>query len=208
MPSKDIAKSAAILILGIIFPILILAQAYLGLASLGRDIDRSMKPEKIAQVFKGVQPLVKSANDYALFSEMYAENVNQTIITNKQIIKVVVMQIGFAAMSLGLMFVLLGINDGGGEGRVGWGGVTIDFKTTSTGALVFSVGAMMATAGGVLKNEYKTIPLPQYIGTAEAGPSEAEAESLEAYRKCQSAGSEFPACFVSLYGQINAEQLK
>jgi hypothetical protein len=208
LPKRDLVRTAAILILGVLFPVLILAQAWSGLASLGRDIDRSMKPEQVVEILKGVRPLVRSANDYALYSEMYAENVNQTVITNKQIIKVVVMQIGFAAMSLGLMFVLLGVNDGGGEGHFGWAGGGIDFKTSSTGALVFLVGAMMATAGGVLKNEYKSIPLPQYIEVGAAGPSDAEAQSLEAYQKCQSAGREFPACFASLYGQINAGRLK
>ena len=208
MAKPNITQQAAIVVLGIVFPVLILAQAYLGLASLARSIDRSMRPDQVVETFRQVRPQVKSPNDYALYSEMFAENVNQTIITNKQIIKVVVIEIGFAAMSLGLMFVLLGFNDGGGEGGAAFGGIKVDFKTASTGALVFMVGAAMATAGGVLKNEYKSVPLPQYIVTDAGGPSEAETTSLEAYRKCQSAGDEFPACFASLYGQINKEQLK
>jgi hypothetical protein len=208
MAKPNITQQAAIVVLGIVFPVLILAQAYLGLASLARNIDRSMKPDQVVEIFKRVQPHVRSPNDYALYSEMFAENVNQTIITNKQIIKVVIIEIGFAAMSLGLMFVMLGFNDGGGEGGVGLGEIKIDFKTASTGALVFLVGAVMATAGGVLKNEYRSVPLPQYILTDASGPSEAETTSLKAYRECKSAGDEFAACFASLYGQINMEELK
>lgn len=210
MPRHKLINGIAVVVLGVLFPVLILAQASLGLASLARNIDRSLNQDEVVEVFKKVQPAVKTANDYALYSEMFAENVNQTIITNKQIIKVVVIEIGFAAMSLGLMFVLLGVNDGGGEGGVSWGEARIDFKTASTGALVFLVGAVMATAGGVLKNDYKTVPLPQYIALdGSSGPSAEETSTLEAFRKCKAdAGDDFAACFVSLYQQINQEQLK
>ncbi len=208
MAKSNVISGIAVVGLGVVFPVLILAQAYLGLASLARNIDRSLSQNEVVAVFRQVQPLVKSPNDYALYSEMFAENVNQIIITNKQIIKVVVIEIGFAAMSLGLMFVLLGFNDGGGEGGVSWGEIRIDFKTASTGALVFLVGAVMATAGGVLKNEYKSVPLPEYIALESSGPGAEEASSLEAYQTCKEAGDHFAACFLSLYQQINEEQLK
>lgn len=208
MAKSNVISGIAVVGLGVVFPVLILAQAYLGVASLARNIDRSLSQNQVVEVFKQVQPLVKSPNDYALYSEMFAENINQIIITNKQIIKVVVIEIGFAAMSLGLMFVLLGFNDGGGEGGVSWGEVRIDFKTASTGALVFLVGAVMATAGGVLKNEYKSVPLPEYIALDSSGPSAEEASTLEAYQTCKEAGEHFDACFLSLYQQINEEQLK
>jgi hypothetical protein len=209
MAKPVLARQAAIFVLGILFPVLILAQAYVGVSSLAHNIDRSMKQEQVVDVFKRVQPLVRSPNDYALYSEMFAENVNQTIITNKQIIKVVVIEIGFAAMSLGLMFVMLGFNDGGGSAGGEGAGIKIDFKTASTGTLVFLMGAGMATAGGVLKNEYKSVPVPAYIVTGPSGPSPAETDSLEAYRTCKSsAGAEFAACFADLYGQINKEELK
>jgi len=206
---RNSIKGAAVVVLGVLFPVLILAQAFLGLASLIRNIDRSLDQDQVVEVFKRVQPAVKTANDYALYSEMFAENVNQTIVTNKQIIKVVVIEIGFAAMSLGLMFVLLGFNDGGGEGGVSWGEIRIDFKTASTGALVFLVGAAMATAGGVLKNEYKTVPLPEYLALGPASPSDQETQSLEMFRKCKAEqGKEFPECFVYFYQHIYKEQLK
>ncbi len=209
MSQSKLINGVAIVVLGVVFPVLILAQAFLGLASLARNIDRSLNQDQVVEVFKRVQPTVRTANDYALYSEMFAENINQTIITNKQIIKVVVIEIGFAAMSLGLAFVLLGFNDGGGEGGVTWAGVRIDFKTASTGALVFLVGAGMATAGGVLKNDYKSVPLPAYLALEPSGPSAQEAASLEAFRKCKAEqGEEFPACFIYFYQQIYQEQLK
>jgi hypothetical protein len=208
LAKPNFISGIAVVVLGVVFPILILAQAYLGLASLARNIDRSLSQDQVVDVFERVQPLTKSANDYALYSAMFAENVNQTVITNKQIMKVVIIEIGFAAMSLGLMFVMLGFNDGGGEGGVGWGDVRIDFKTASTGALVFVAGALMATAGGVQKNEYKSVPVPEYIALGPSGPSEAEKSNFEAYRNCEALGDEFAACFLSLYQQLNEEQLK
>lgn len=209
MPKPDAVKATAILVLGLLFPVLILAQAYLGLSSLAGAIDRSLSTDEVVRIFQRAKPAIQTANDYALFSQMFAENINQTIITNKQIIKVVVIEIGFAAMSLGLMFVMLGVSDGGGEGRVTWGGVSVDLKTASTGALVFLVGAAMATAGGVLKNEYKSMPQPQYVVVDAGGPTDTEVASLDAYRQCKAdAGEAFPACFADLFSQINAERLK
>jgi hypothetical protein len=201
-------KSVAVIALGLVLPAVVIVQAYLTLGSLTDSLAQTASPAAAMSMFKEAQATVRNGNDYALFSQVYAETANQVVVTNKQIIKVAVMQIGFAAMSLGLMFVVLGINDGGGEGRFAFLKLNLDFKTASTGALVFAVGAAMATAGGVLKNEYRTVGVPQFAWGG--GASQVELATLEAYRTCKAQASPefFPTCFTRLYEKVNPEQLK
>ena len=203
-----LVKSFAVVTLGLLVPLVIMVQAYLNLGSLSDNLSRTANPAAAMEMFTAAQKAARNGNDYALFSQVYAETANQRVLTNKQVIKVAVMQIGFAAISLGLMFVILGINDGGGDSKISFLDVKLDFRTASTGALVFVVGAAMATAGGVLRNEYTTVGAPQYVYAG--GPSQAETDSLNAYRTCkaQARPAVFGECFASLYAQVNGEQLR
>lgn len=152
-------------------------------------------------MFAKARPLLRSANDFSLYSVMAAEHTNRAVVTNKQVMKVAVMQIGFAVVSLGLMFVILGINDGGGSAVVGGSGLTFDFRTGSTGALVFVIGAAMATAGGVLKNDYQTVPVPTFAGTTGGDALYAQAQS--AYAECSKLGDTVAQeCFFKVFSQI------
>jgi hypothetical protein len=191
-----VVHALAVVLLGIVVPIIVLAQAYTGLATLGDTVGRPAYQTAPAETLKGVQPLLRGANDYALFSVMSAEHTNQVVVTNKQVMKIAIMQIGFAVISLGLMLVILGINDGGGEGAAALVDLKFDFKTGSTGVVVFVVGAAMATAGGVLKNEYTTVPLPGYVqANADDG-----SEVLAMYRACKDqAGAGYAACFANSF---------
>lgn len=197
----------ALIALGVVFPLLLLVQAYVGTSSLNRRLGVPSDAADVVATFKSAQPALRNANDYALYSHMFTETANEAVLTNKQVMKVVVVQIGFAVMSLGLMFVILGISDGGGVGRFGVANVTVDFRTTSTGVLVFVVGAAMAAAGGLLKNEYRSNPEPNYV-FAMSSVTDTEAKSLEAYRTCKAHPDVFEKCFASLYEQVNKDQLQ
>jgi hypothetical protein len=126
--------------------------------------------------------------------------------TNKQVMKVSVMQIGFSVISIGMMLIVLGINSGGVKGAVEGAGLKFDFKTGSTGVAVFLVGAVMATAGGVLKNKYKTGVIPKYISEDSSKESE---ETIAAYNECKSQKITSPQeCFIKFYERINQDKSK
>lgn len=208
MSGQGWLRSVAVAALGLALPLVVLIQAYTGLSHLSGVVARDVSPDVGVYLFKQIQPLAKTANDYALYSLIYSENVNETVIVNKQVMKIVIMQIGFAVSSLGLMFVVLGFNAGGASGKFKFLDVDIDFKTASTGVAVFIIGALMTTAGGVLKNDYTTLPLPNYIDPgAQAAPA-TDAGGLQAYKTCKAqAGDEFAACFASLYAQLHSAEL-
>jgi hypothetical protein len=203
MEVQALGRNAAILLFGIFGPIVLLFQAYTGLSSARSDLRVLSSQQSVAKALGEAKPHLGDANDYALFSMMHAERTNLAVVTNKQNLKLAVMQIGFAVISLGLMFVILGINDGGGEGEGEAGGVKFNFKTGSTGAVVFVIGAAMATAGGVMRNEYKTVEVPKFqsvvLGPAPGGQASPSAVSpspsekavvQETMAKC---GRNFPA---------------
>jgi hypothetical protein len=104
------------------------------------------------------------------------------------------------------MFIVLGINDGGAQVTGGTDEIKFDFKTGSTGVLVFVVGALMATVGGVLKNDYSTVPIPTFY--YNNAPSE-YSKSIDAYNECKEKGKEiFQSCFIGIFEDINKGLLK
>lgn len=70
-----------------------------------------------------------------------AEHSNYGVVHDKQRMKIVVMQIGFSVASVGIVFILLAMNDGGAELSPETTGTRIDFKTASTGLAAFLIGA-------------------------------------------------------------------
>ncbi|RYY26261.1 MAG: hypothetical protein EOP62_10460 [Sphingomonadales bacterium] len=211
MQTKLFVRSAAILVFGVLVPIVLLIQAYTGLSGLNDAVSRAIAKDTPAEQIAKARAELRSANDFALFSMMSAERANQVVMVNKQVMKVVVMQIGFAVSSMGLMFVMLGINDGGGSAAMGGTGLTFDFKTGSTGALVFVIGAAMATAGGVLRNEYKTVQVPQFTanGDAAGGYLQAYAELADTRASCAKlGGSAAEQCFYQTFEQLHARVKK
>ncbi|MBO9545342.1 hypothetical protein [Caulobacter sp.] len=204
------SHSVAILVLGVVFPILVLIQAYGALSKLTPAIVGWRDGNGAEEIFAKVQPQLKSANDYALYTVMRLEATNNAVVTNKQIMKVVIMHLGFAVVSVGLMFIVLGIETkvGGGEGVIEAVGLKVDFRTASTGVLVFVVGATMVTLGGVLRNEYSTVGVPGYVTTA--GPDAKAQESLARFKFCEKnhPPEDLAACFAPSYYEINEEALK
>lgn len=195
MKVSSVAKTSAVIIFGVIVPVAILFQAYIGLSDLREDVSKHTTANTTSEEYKSVRPLLQDANDYAFYNLLYSERTNLIVVTNKQVMKVTVIQIGFAAISLGLMFIVLGINDGGAQGAVEGSGLKIDFKTSSTGAVVFIVGALMATAGGVLKNQYETVPIPGYIDRGSGNGQQAHVQTLNIYEDCRKKGEVRYECF-------------
>ena len=208
MNPKTLARQVAVLLFGVVVPLFILAQAYIGLASLGKDVGYTNTHEDLIHTLSTAKQSLALANgnDYALFSLLYTENANQKTMINKQIMKVAVMQIGFAVTSIGMMLIILGFNDGGASGVAEVSGMKFDFKSGSTGVVVFFAGALMATAGGVLRNDYNTVPIPEYVYVES---NQEYAKSINAFIECKKLGDEkFKDCFIGFFQKINQGALK
>lgn len=206
MPPKTLARQVAVLLFGVVVPLFILAQAYIGLASLGKDVGYTNTQDDLIQTLSTAKQSLANGNDYALFSLLYTEHANQKTMVNKQIMKVAIMQIGFAVTSIGMMLIILGFNDGGASGSTEVSGMKFDFKSGSTGVVVFLAGALMATAGGVLKNDYNTVPIPEYVYVES---NQDHTKSINAYIECKKLGDEkFKDCFIGFFQKINKGALK
>lgn len=212
----SILKLAASVVFGVVFPILILFQAYTGFASLNDDVGYKTTTSDLVVNLGEAKANIESANDYALFSLLYVEHANQKTMINKQVMKTSVMHIGFAVISIGMMLIIFGIQgggEGGAQGTFSVQDITFDFKTGSTGVAVFCVGALMATLGGVLKNEYTTSTIPSFetvrVSTsASAGLPVTYQQSLDAFKKCASFKENSETCFMQAFLLINKEALK
>jgi len=103
-----------------------------------------------------------TANDYALVALADSERANMSVMVNKQVMKIIVIYMGFAVMSFAIMFIVLGFTDSPVSASGEAAGFKLDVKFGSIGAAVFVVGAAMAAGGGLLRNEYHTVGLPQF----------------------------------------------
>lgn len=155
-------KLFAGLLFGLVIPAALLLNVMMSVSKLDATIGHTEGVTQVIENYKSVKDDLDSANDYALLSVLAAENANQKTMINKQVMKVAVIQIGFAVISIGLLFVVLGFNDGGikvvGENA----GLNFNLVTGSTGLAAIVIGASMSTLGGVMKNEYQTVKVPEY----------------------------------------------
>jgi hypothetical protein len=198
-------KSISIIVFGIIVPMFVLFQAYSGISTLTNNVIYDDKIEDVVANYKEINEIPMDGNDFSLFSLVYTEHANQKMMVNKQVMKVSIIQIGFAVISIGMMLIVLGINDGGADSSAGFGGVSFDIKTGSSGVFVFVVGAIMATAGGVLKNDYNTVPIPAYYYQTETIE---HTKTLTAYRECMKLGPVvFDLCFKTAFEEINRGEI-
>ncbi|MDH7975368.1 hypothetical protein QH494_24540 [Sphingomonas sp. AR_OL41] len=205
---KNLARSAVIVIFGGLVPVMLMLQAYVGLSSLNAEVRGALSSRSVAQALAEAKPTLRSANDYALYSVIAAERANQSVVTNKQVMKIAVMQIGFAVASIGVMFIILGFRDGAVEGGFATGALRFDLKTGSTGVVVFVLGAAMATAGGVLRNEYSTVPIPGFV-QVEGIPAGADERTIAHFKECRAlGGAAAQECFFKTFEKVNAEALQ
>ena len=193
----------AVLTMGIIFPAIILFQAYAGLHEMQRYMYGGVDDNALVHMFKKFREHANGSDDFRIFGLMFVENSNQKTMINKQAMKVSVMQIGFAIMSLGLMFIILGINDGGAKGSAEISSLKVDIRKASTGVFVFIVGAAMATAGGILKNDYTASRLPNFNGDKEQN-----AELIDVFKACKKQGGDSAAeCFYQYFMNVHKGEL-
>ncbi|MDH5668829.1 MAG: hypothetical protein OEY86_12530 [Nitrospira sp.] len=205
---KRTVRSFAIIVFGVVFPSLVIFQAYAGISSLRDNVAYQTTGNSLIDNFQSAKKHISSANDYALFSLLYVEHANQKTMINKQVMKVSIVHIGFAVISVGLMLIILGIQEGGVEGGIDVQGLKFDFKTGSTGVAMFCIGAIMATVGGVLKNDYQTSEIPKYETVSHVENISPYSESIDAYKSCKNMKGNFETCFAQIFFQINKDQLK
>lgn len=203
MSIKLYARQLSILLLGIIVPLVALSLAFQNISTLSTSISFTSDPKSTIELLKEAKEIIKEGNDYYLFSLIYTEHANQNTMVNKQTMKVSIMQIGFAVISIGMMFIVLGIDAGGAEGTSDIAGVKINFKIASTGVVVFIVGTTMATLGGILKNDYGTVPIPKYHFPNDIAALERLKGYLEDCRLQKDVKTE--ECFLAMFKQIQTE---
>lgn len=273
---QKFSKEIATIVLGVIIPLALMFQAYSVLQKLNLRIQEKKDSPTLAATFTEFKKNLTYGNDYLLITKLHAEQVNLEVMTNKQVMKIAIINIGFAVMSVGIMFLLLGISETGnsqpsirdvalksepvaekpsskdtinsgdltvkenassksptsepnetenknskptqpeanamqiaGEAK----GVKFDIKTGSTGIAVFLLGALMATGGGLIPNEYHTGNIPGYFShdplqnqnLAKQGSnslSEREQQMIKNFNICKSNFSdshELAYCFTNKY---------
>lgn len=156
-------KIVSTIVFGLLVPLSLLIQAYVAMTYLGDVIQESSGYPLIKQM-QGLQPQLRTPDDYRLVSQVLAESANQRTMINKQAMKISAMNVGFATISLGIMLILLGVK---GEEQMSATvlSATIDFRKVSTGALIFSVGAAITSAAALLPNQYSTVGMPAFSGS-------------------------------------------
>lgn len=189
-------KLLAIIILGFIFPIVLIIQSYIGLQTLTSGFKTA---SNMVTEVKQLKTLIHSSNDYNFASLVFLENKNFEVMQKKQIMKVTIIQLGYAMMSIGLMLIMLGFEDKKHAISGGWNSFKLDFKTGSTGALVVVIGAVMATLGGVLKNDYNNNAIPAYETYQESSKND---EVTSIYNGCienNKVNADAAECFMKSY---------
>lgn len=224
---KRLLKPFAIFVFGFIFPFFVLFQAYVSTSTLRDNIIYTTKLGDLPQYVNNAHSAFWSANDYALFSLLYVEHANQKTMINKQIMKTVIIHIGFSVISVGMMLIILGIEEKveqskadesqqnkveeslrGFKTEASVGEYKFNLQTGSTGVGVFIVGAIVATLGGVLKNDYQTSQIPNFESSDNQVDMESYNKSIEAYKACNRELNSVELCFTQVFFQINQEKLK
>lgn len=192
----------AVAMFGILIPVYLLGNVIGNVSSLNQEISYEGNLDSTIKSFAEAQNHLETANDYALLAMLSAESANQKTMINKQVMKVTVIQIGFAVISIGLLFVVLGFNDGGAEVAANSGEIVFNFKTGSTGLAAIIIGALMATLGGVLKNAYSTVEVPKFYtpgqcsaenGTSDCGFTQKVLTIARSFDACDRQFSALPA---------------
>lgn len=185
-------RLGAVLIFGIIFPLALLSQAFFAVRS--ADFQANFDTIGIEKSLPAQMVKLARPEDYTLYALVFVETSNRKVMLNKQMMKMAVIQIGFAVISVGMLLLLLGIDAGGidldGEHKAL--GAKLNLKIASTGVVVFVIGATMAALGGLLINQYKTIDIPRFGGTTELPAPISAQKILDEYDKCHGQYEKLP----------------
>ena len=162
-------------VFGLIVPIVLCIQAHASMSAMEVDAGR-FDFTRLSDVLPATKAIQKpSSLDYTFAALLLMESSSRHIMLSKQRMKMAVMQVGFAVISIGIMFIFLGIDAGGidATGTLSQGAdkatmnAGFSLKVASTGLVAFLIGASMVAAGGLLKNEYISPEIPVY---AQSGP--------------------------------------
>jgi hypothetical protein len=223
---RHLARNIAAITFGVVLPVLLLYTAFSNLQEVSKKFYSVESEQALLKSYTPLKETLTTANDYILYSLMYVEQSNQKTMINKQAMKLTIIHIGFAIMCVGIMFVVLGINDGGAEAGAPLAGGLINIKTASTGFAIFLGGAVMASGGALLNNHYATAAVPGYIqvltqtaqptSVGEAAPSTPESMALEKqnqlielFKRCKAYETgKFQRCLVSVVTQLYSEEMK
>jgi hypothetical protein len=188
--SLGFAKGLAMLLFGVIVPVVIAINSSAEISSARQSIEQASKQSYIMEVFREHPDKLKYGNDYALVALADSERANLAIMVNKQVMKLLVIYMGFAVMSFAMMFIVLGFT----EGPVTVAGTTpalnLNMSFGSIGAAVFVLGAVMAAGGGLLRSDYKTVGLPGFIALTKGGAPADEDPTWKALESCKALAAE------------------
>lgn len=179
-------KKKATVVFGLIVPFILIIVSIINVVTLNNNMATNSSP---SEQLKYIKQLDKDSYEYTLYSLMYVEHNSVQTFVNKQELKVTVMLIGFAVISMGIMFIILGFKEENGangiEGNFLAANVSFDFKTGSTGVAIFIIGALMVSLGGLLSNSYKGSSIPSYqaFQNTMTGSSNIASNELEAIKR-------------------------
>lgn len=165
-----IARTIAIILFGLVFPLIIAIGVSGRIDRAEGFVERASSGSYVMEQFAKQPNPFKSANDYALIALADSERANLAVMINKQVMKLVIVYMGFAVMSFAMMFIVLGITDGPVLASGAASGFKFSLQFGSIGAAVFVLGAAMSAGGGLLRNDYHTVGLPGFLGS-ESGPA-------------------------------------
>lgn len=212
---KKLTHSTVVFLFGLILPVFLLIGAYSHLTGIDEKINRVDTSQELQNNYTALKGNLASANDYILYSLMFIEQSNQRTMLNKQSMKIAIIHIGLAVMSVGMMFIILGINDGGADGTANLTGISFNIKTASSGLAVFISGALMASGGALINNLYTTASIPGYVQilTSSTPEKNDEIDKTSAlvgfYKSCRKYDDEkFQQCLVSMVQQLYKDELK
>lgn len=165
--SIALTRLIAIAMFGLLLPLFIALRVDSRIDSAEDFVTQAASSSFIISQFEKSPGKFKTPNDYALVALADSERANLAVMLNKQVMKLVVIYMGFAVMSFAMMFIVLGFTDAPVLASGSGAGFSLNLQFGSIGAAVFVLGAAMAAGGGLLRNEYRTVGLPKF---ASGGP--------------------------------------
>lgn len=148
--------------LGIIIPIIVISIALTSMNDVMDSLDSRMSVSEIGEQISGLQGKMNHSNDYALYTVMFLERTNESVVISKQLIRSMVVLIGLTVICIGLAFAVLGVKEGGVDLNGSVQGFAFDVKASTPGLAAIAVGAIMVTIGGVWPGKYTTNQSPSF----------------------------------------------
>ena len=184
------------LFLGIILPMIVISISLYDMNRVMSSLDDRLSVQEIGDQVSGLAGKLNHSNDYALYTVMFLERTNQSVIINKQLIRSLVIMIGLAVICIGLAFAVLGVKESGMDVNGAVQGLSFDVKAGTPGIAAIVIGGIMVTIGGVWPGQYTTNQSPSF-SPMHASPQKVVAQepkvSLdEIKRRCTSVHAAYP----------------